>query len=137
MDSAKVQVPAANRQVLQLAYRATVDQLVHDGSRRFGGVDSTAEGRGSTRRVAVNRFMDQLLAGQAQFRPLPPPLAGHLRESGTYKINKAGLSRAVELASAKWKADSAAQAGKAPPAIQPAPGGPPVGNTDSAGTKRP
>jgi hypothetical protein len=84
----------------------------------------------------VNRFMDQLLAGQAQFRPLPPPLAGHLREEGEYRINKAGLTRAIELATAKWKADSAAEAGKAPAAIQPAPGGPPVGGADS-GSKTP
>ena len=139
MDSAKVQVPAANWQALQLAYRATVDQLASTMGLADSAVSDSTKPKAARLDSAasrVNRFMDQLLAGQAQFRPLPPPLAGHLRESGTYKINKAGLSRAVELASAKWKADSAAQAGKAPAAIQPAPGGPPVGGADS-GTKRP
>jgi len=140
MDSAKVQVPAANWQALQLAYRATVDQLASSMGLADSAVSDSTKPKAARLDSAasrVNRFMDQLLAGQAQFRPLPPPLAGHLREAGTYKINKAGLTRAIELASAKWKADSAADAGKAPAAIQPAPGGPPVGNTDSAGTKKP
>jgi hypothetical protein len=135
MDSAKVQVPPANWQALQLAYRATVDQLAAAIGLADSAVSDSTKPKAARLDSAasrVSRFMDQLLAGQAQFRPLPPPLAGHLRESGSYKINRAGLTRAVELASAKWKADSAAEAGKAPAAIQPAPGGPPVGGSDSA-----
>ena len=137
MDSAKITVPAANWQALQLAYRATVDQLAATMGLSDSAVSDTTKPKAARLDSAasrVNRFLDQLLAGQVQFRPLPPPLAGHLREDGTYRINKAGLTRAVELATAKWKADSAAEAGKAPAAIQPAPGGPPVG--DSAGATR-
>lgn len=140
MDSAKVEVPAANWQALQLAYRATIDQLAAAIGLTDSVVSDTTKPKAARLDSAasrVNRFMDQLLAGQAQFRPLPPPLAGHLREEGNYKINKAGLTRAIELATAKWKADSAAQAPAAGQgAVQPAPGGPPVGGADS-GTKTP
>jgi len=141
MDSAKVQIPPANWQALQLAYRATIDQLAAAIGLADSAVSDTTKPKAARLDSAasrVNRFMDQLLAGQAQFRPLPPPLAGHLRELGSYKINRAGLARAVELASAKWKADSAANAAGAanPGAIQPAPGGPPVGGADS-GSKVP
>ena len=141
MDSAKVAIPPANWQALQLAYRATVDQMAS----LMGLTDSTIAD--STKPVAVrldsaashvNRFMDQLLSGQAQFRAFPPPLTGYLRETGKYRVNKAGLTRAVELASAKWKADSAATAasgGGAGKAIQPAPGGPPVPAGGDTGSK--
>lgn len=141
MDSAQVDVPAANWQALQLAYRATVDQLASTIGLSDSAVADTTKPKAARLDSAasrVNRFVDQLLAGQAQFRPLPPPLAGHLREDGKYRINRAGLTRAVELATAKWKADSAAQASSAGQgAIQPAPGGPPVATADSAGTKQP
>jgi hypothetical protein len=139
MDSAKIAVPPANWQALQLAYRATMDQLASAMGLSDSVVADTTKPKAARLDSAasrVNKFMDQLLAGQVQFRPLPPPLAGHLREEGDYKVNKAGLTRAVELATAKWKADSAAEAGKAPAAIQPAPGGPPVGDS-AGGTKRP
>jgi len=79
----------------------------------------------------VDAFLDKLVVGQVQFRPLPPPLVAYLRENAKYRINRAGLTRATELVTAKIKADSAAggaQGGAAAPAgpIQPAPGGPPV-----------
>lgn len=141
MDSAKVQIPAANWQALQLAYRATVDQMAAAMGLNDSAVADTTKpkaARFDSAASRVNRFIDQLLAGQTQFRPLPPPLAGHLRETGKYRINRAGLTRAIELATAKWKADSAAQAASpGQGAIQPAPGGPPVSGGDSAGTRRP
>ncbi|HEX9894338.1 MAG TPA: peptidylprolyl isomerase, partial [Gemmatimonadales bacterium] len=141
MDSAGIQVPVANWQALQLAYRATMDQMAASmGLTDSAVVDSTKPkaARLDSAASRINRFIDQLLTGQAQFRPLPPPLAGFLRENGRYKINRAGLTRAVELATAKWKADSAAGgAAGQPGAIQPAPGGPPIPSGDSGATKQP
>jgi PPIC-type PPIASE domain len=129
MDSAKVAVPAANWQALQLSYRAIVDQLAASMALTDSVVsDSTLPkaARLDSASVRVSRFLDQLLTGQVQFRPLPAALAGYLRETGHYRVNRAGLTRAVELATAKWKADSAAGKTGPPPGIQPAPGGPPV-----------
>jgi hypothetical protein len=139
MDSAGVAVPVANWQALQLSYRAMTEQMAAVmGLTDSAVVDSTRprEARLDTAATRVSHFIDQLLTGQAQFRPLAPPLAGYLRETGRYRINRAGLTRAVELATAKWKADSANMTNNPPGAIQPAPGGPPVADT-AGGTKQP
>ncbi len=136
MDSAKLVIPEANWQALQLAYRATLDQLAAGMGLTDSAVADTTRPKAARLDSAasrVNRLMDQLLTGAVQFRPLPPGLAGSLRESGKYRVNRAGLARAVELATAKWKADSAANAAAGGPSpIQPAPGGPPVPGGDSA-----
>lgn len=132
MDSAKLAIPAANWQALVLAHRATVDQLAAAIGLSEGFVADTAQpiaARRDSAAAKVEVFLDQLVAGQAQFRPLPGSLSGYLRENGKYRLNRAGLARAIELIQAKHKADSAA--GKLqPPAqqgpVQPAPGGPPV-----------
>lgn len=139
MDSAGVPIPAANWQALQLSYRAAVDQLASAIGLSDSVVSDTTRPRQARLDSAasrVSRYMDQLITGQAQFRQLPTALVGYLRESGRYRINRAGVTRAVELGTARWKADSAASAGAAPGAIQPAPGGPPVPAGDS-GARQP
>lgn len=140
MDSAGVAVPVANWQAIQLSYRAMTDQMAAAMALTDSAVADTTKPRTArldSAATRVDQFIDQLLTGQAQFRPLAPPLTGYLRETGRYKINRAGLTRAVELATAKWKADSAAGAGSQPGAIQPAPGGPPVPADTSGSTKTP
>lgn len=132
MDAAKLALPETERQALELAYRATVDQLAGAIGLTDGFVaDSTkpAAERLDSAYARVDVFMERLMMGQAQFRPLPGSLSGYLREHGKYRVNRAGLTRATELVTAKQKADSAANAAKAPAAegpVQPAPGGPPV-----------
>lgn len=131
MDSAKIGIPEADWQAIQLSHRATLDQL----AAALGLTDSVVSdstlpkaARLDSAQVRVNVFLDRLMTGQAQFRPLPGSLSGYLRENNRYRINRAGLARAIELVQAKARADSAAGAAPAAPgAIQPAPGGPPVG----------
>jgi len=134
MDSAKVPLPVANWQALHLAYRATIDQTVALMGISDSAITDTTRPKAArldSATARVDAFLDRLVVGQVQFRPLPPPLVAYLRESARYRINRAGLTRATELVTAKIKADSAAGAGQGgPPApagpIQPAPGGPPV-----------
>lgn len=130
IDSAGIHVADADWQALQLAYRATNDQLAAAMALTDSVVsDSTLprQARLDSAASRVDRFLDLLVAGQAQFRPLPPSLSGYLRESGgRYSVNRAGLTRAMELYTAARVADSAAAAGSQPPAIQPAPGPAPV-----------
>lgn len=134
MDSAKLALPETERQALELGFRATVDQLASSIGLSEGVVaDSTkpAAERLDSAYAKVNAFMDALVLGQAQFRPLPGSLAGLLREQGKYRVNKAGLARTTERVTAKQQADSAARAAApgdsaAPGPMQPAPGGPPV-----------
>jgi hypothetical protein len=134
MDSAKVPLPVANWQALQLGYRATIDQTVALMGITDSAIADTAKPKAArldSATARVEAFLNQLVVGQVQFRPLPPPLVAYLRENARYRINRAGLTRATELVTAKIKADSTAagaQGGAAAPAgpIQPAPGGPPV-----------
>lgn len=132
MDSANLAMPETERQALELAYRATVDQLAAGiGLGEGFAADTTkpAAERLDSAYVKVDAFLEQLMLGQAQFRPLPGGLTGYLRESGKYRLNRAGLTRATELVTARQKADSAAAASQAPAQpgpVQPAPGGPPV-----------
>ncbi|MEK6687463.1 MAG: peptidylprolyl isomerase [Gemmatimonadota bacterium] len=128
--NAKVGLGQADWQAVQLSYRATVDQL----AAAIGLSDSVVSDstlpkaqRTDSALSRVERFMDQLVAGQAQFRPFSQALAGYLRESGPRSgFNRAGMTRVMELYNAKVTADSAAAAASQPGPMQPAPGPAPV-----------
>ncbi|MBS1241927.1 MAG: PpiC-type peptidyl-prolyl cis-trans isomerase [Gemmatimonadetes bacterium] len=141
MDSAKLGMAEADWQALQLSYRATIDQLAAGIGLTDSVVSDTTRPKAArldSARARVNVFLDNLMAGRAQFRPLPGSLSGYLRENNRYRLNRAGLARAVELVQARAKADSAAGKGAAPSApgpIQPAPGGPPVGGAQEPNPK--
>ncbi len=73
----------------------------------------------------VNKYMDALVSGQAQFVQVPEPVARVLRDKEGGSINAAGIDRAVERAVKDRAAtDSAARAG-APATAVPMPGSPP------------
>lgn len=127
---AKVGLDQADWQAIQLSYRATVDQLAASIGLSDSVVsDSTLPKAQRTDSAIsrVERFLDQLVAGQAQFRPFSQALAGHLRESGGRAgLNRAGLTRVLELYNAQVTLDSAAAAASQPGPMQPAPGAAPV-----------
>lgn len=138
-DSAGVTYSTADWQAAQLRFRAMVDQLAATIQLTDSVVtDSTRpqQERLDSAAARVERFLDRLVIGQAQFMPFPPSLSGFLREreDASYRINRAGLNRTMELYTAKRRADSAAGTKRgdtaAPPPgpgpIQPAPGPPPV-----------
>jgi hypothetical protein len=115
---------------LQLSHRATVDQLAAalelNGS-MFTDTTIPVEARLDSASTNVERLMDRLVTGEVQFRPLPTALSSLLRESGArYRVNRAGLTRVLELYSAAFTTDSAAAAAATQGPIQPAPGPAPV-----------
>lgn len=131
IDSAGIEVPVATWQALELAYRATVDQMAQGVGLMDSVVADTtlpAAQRLDSASSRIERYLDLLVSGEVQYRPFPSPLSTLLRERGRYRINRAGITRALELATAQARADSAADPGGGgpPPVIQPAPGGPPV-----------
>ncbi len=72
----------------------------------------------------IDAYLNALVQGQEQFVEVPPPLASAVRQKYSWKINPAGLDRAVEQATAiRAKADSAASAA-APTSAVPMPGAP-------------
>jgi hypothetical protein len=78
--------------------------------------------------LKVEQYFDRLLEGKTRLRPLPSALATVLRERFSYRVNDAGINRAVELAEAQRQKDSTATAGAGAGAagLQRAPGPPPV-----------
>jgi hypothetical protein len=63
--------------------------------------------------------------GAVPFYPVPPFLAGALRQGESWSLNQAGIARAVEAAQALRARDTTGRAA-APTGLKPAPGPPPV-----------
>jgi parvulin-like peptidyl-prolyl cis-trans isomerase-like protein len=88
----------------------------------------------------VDRYVDRAVAqGSAPFFPVPPFLAGALRQGEPWSLNEAGLARALESAQAIRARDTTGggRAGSPPPTgLKPAPGPPPVA-ADSGGRQAP
>src|SRR5205809_84169 len=84
----------------------------------------------------VDRYVDQAVTqGSAPFGPVPPFLAGALRQSQPWSLNEAGIARAVESAQAIRAADTPAH--RPPPTgLKRAPGPPPVA-AESGGRQAP
>ena len=76
----------------------------------------------------VERYMDALLAGQAQFVQVPEPLEQMLHEKYANKIVDAGIDRALEQAQILRAASDSAAKAQQPPSSVPVPGAPPAGN---------
>lgn len=71
----------------------------------------------------INKYMDALVSGKAQFVQVPEPVARVLRDKASASVNAAGIDRAVERAVKKRAAaDSTARAG-APATAVPMPTG--------------
>jgi len=74
----------------------------------------------------VNDYLDRVLHGRARFFPLPPFLAEMLRAQASWKVDEAGVRRAVERAQ-EIRADSLQATGQ--PRMNPAPGPAPIDTT--------
>jgi peptidyl-prolyl cis-trans isomerase D len=144
-DSAKVgpdstelaQMRAGFNQWVQAAWQqlGVAPALLADSGKSAGDRERVAAGR-------VERYMDALLAGQAQFVQIPEPLEQMLKDKYEAKIVDAGIDRAVEQAQAvRAVADSAKASQPRPPSAVPVPGQappapagtPPAGSPPPAG----
>src|SRR5437773_548806 len=84
----------------------------------------------------VDRYVDQAVTrGSAPFYPVPPFLAGALRQDQPWSVNEAGIARALKSAQAIRAADTTARA-PAPTGLKRAPGPPPVA-AESGGRQAP
>ena len=139
-DSAGMKLAGPMRQFAQMRYQQTVDQLRNGLGLAVPELgDSSKLTPAQKTKVAddkVEAFFGLLLEGKAQMQVVMPELADHLRTLQGGKVNQAGVARAVELATAQFRKDSAAAAAKGPQpspgAVQQAPGGPPIGGDKPA-----
>jgi PPIC-type PPIASE domain len=136
-DSAKINVTPAEWKEVVNNYRAQTDTL-----RAEMGLDTTrlwdsTVARADRDKVAaakVDQYFERLVSGKSRLRPLPAAMASLLRDHSSYKVNEAGLNRAVELAQAeRAKTDTT----KAKGPLQPAPGPAPIPGVSGPATKAP
>ncbi len=108
----------------------TIDSIKADLQLTDDAIDPNASeaDRRAAAAMKVDQFFDRMVTGQSRLRLLPGMLSWSLRSSGDYGVNPAGAARAIELAQAKQAVEGGAAGGMPGGAIQPAPGGPPVGN---------
>ncbi|MEO8139805.1 MAG: peptidylprolyl isomerase [Gemmatimonadota bacterium] len=123
-DSAGIVVTPLEWAGMQARYHGQLDTLRMGldlyGSDMTDSANTTAD-RVRVASIKVESYWDRIASGALRPRPIPPQLAATLRESGNFKVNRAGLDRAVELAKVlKAKADSSAQAPQAVPNQPPA-----------------
>lgn len=130
-DSAGIPVPEVNWQAMQFSYRVSAEQIAGELGLNGAEFADTASTTVAQRlQLATDRVNDYILAlasGQAERRQIIPGMSAQLRSRFSNRINRAGLTRAVEIAMPRYLADSmAAVGGGMPSPVTPAPGGPPV-----------
>ncbi|HEY9450777.1 MAG TPA: peptidylprolyl isomerase [Gemmatimonadaceae bacterium] len=135
-DSAKVQLDPAELSELHSKFA----QIVGSTWEQLGVGPAALEDSGSTdgqrERIAAGRidqYMDKLMTQEARFVDVPQPVASVLREKYDWKVNAAGLERAIEQATAARAAADSAKA-KNRPATE-VPLGAPKTSTDTAAKK--
>lgn len=110
-DSAKVELDPAELSELHAKFA----QIVGNTWEQLGVTPSALDDSGSTEgqreRIAAGRidqYMDKLMTQEARFVDVPQPVAAVLREKFDWKVNAAGLERAIDNATkARAAADSA------------------------------
>jgi hypothetical protein len=111
-DSAGISLTPVEWAGLERQHRAEVDTLRNGLGLGYEITDSSvaASERSKLAALRLDAYFNDLVTGKTRVRRMPATLSSWLRERGDYKVNEAGLMRAVELAEAKQAADSAAAA---------------------------
>lgn len=131
-DSAKIAVDSTEQQELQRAFTTAVTSawaglgVAPEALQDSAGTASPAD-KQSTAAERVDQYFAALLSNAAPFVQVPAPVEAALRDKYPYKINDAGIDRALDLAATvRARADSA-RAAQQPPTAVPMPGQPPAG----------
>ncbi|MDQ6887365.1 MAG: peptidyl-prolyl cis-trans isomerase [Gemmatimonadota bacterium] len=109
-DSAKVTLADSEKVEIRKRFTQVVSQVWQGLGVAPTALRDSAKSEKERERVAggqVDRYMDKLLANQAQYVDIPAPVQTVLREKFDWKLNTAGLDRAVQRAAQiRNKADS-------------------------------
>lgn len=138
-DSAKVQVDTSEAGELHRAFVGAVTSAWSGLGISPAALDDSAKTPAERQQLAaerVNSYFNQLLRNEVPFVQVPPPIEEVLRDKYSYKVNDAGLERALELATAIRSQADSARAAQQPPSAVPLPGAPPVG-AEPAGPPNP
>ena len=126
-DSAGIDISPEEWQGIQARYHSQLDTLRAEmglDNASLGDSTAVAAERSKVAALKLEQYFDQLIAGKTRLRPIPSALATLLRERSNYKINDAGVNRAIEMAVASTRTADSATASTGP--MRPAPGPAPI-----------
>ena len=123
-DSAKIDVSPDELTALRAAFSQAVHSIWQGLRLSPDSLATTAATPAERERVAGQRaseYLERVVNNQAQYIPIPAPVQSMLRDKYEYKVNPAGLDRALEGAGRIRASADSARAATAPPSQVPMP----------------
>ena len=134
-DSAKIQLDTAEMNNLRRTFVGAISQAWTGLGVAPSTLKDSAKSDGDREKLAASRvegYLDRLTQQRAEFVQVPIPIERALRQKYDWKVNDAGLDRALERAAQVRVAKDSSRAAGQPPTAVPMPGAP--GATPGAGT---
>jgi hypothetical protein len=126
-DSAKIQLDTAETNEIRRAFVSMVANTwsgLNISPNRLADSAKTVAERERLAAARVNDYMDRLLTKDEQFVPIQPTLESALHAKYDYKVNAAGIDRALERAQRIRAVADSTKAAQQPPSAVPLPGQP-------------
>jgi len=127
-DSAKVTVDSAEINEMKRNYTGAVVAAWDALALSPKALADSAKSAGDRQRLAATRvesYLDRLMTQQAQFVPIPKPIESAARAKYDFKLNDAGIDRALERAVRVRATLDSTRASQQPSSAVPLPGGAP------------
>jgi parvulin-like peptidyl-prolyl cis-trans isomerase-like protein len=141
-EAGGVKVTSEEWSDLSRGYQARLDSLLTDmglDARELTDAGVPLSQRQSLAAAKVEGYFDRLTDGKSRLRQMPYALATVLRSRLPFRLDDAGIARALELAKerAAAKQDSAGGPSVPPGAMRPAPGPAPIPGQQAPGVQQP
>ena len=123
-DSANINVSPEEMAALRAAFSQAVTGIWQGLRLSPDSIGTAAATPAERERVAGQRaseYLERVVQNQAQYIPVPAPVQSVLREKYEYKVNAAGIDRALEAAGRIRAAADSSRAANAPPSQVPMP----------------
>jgi hypothetical protein len=134
-DSANVQVDSTELAEMRKGFITAITSAwsgLNVAPRQLLDSAKTESERERLAAARVDSYMERLILKDEQFVQVPPPVAAALQEKYDWKLNQAGLDRALERAQAVRNAADSTAKSQQPPTAVPMPGLTPPASPDSA-----
>lgn len=123
-DSANIQIEESEMMGLRSAFTSAVSQIWGGLSLSPDSLQAAIPDQQERERQAASRvdqYLQNVVQNQARFIPIPPPIQSVLREKYEYKLNDAGIDRALERATQIRASADSGRATQGPPSQVPMP----------------
>ncbi|MCC6318419.1 MAG: peptidylprolyl isomerase [Gemmatimonadaceae bacterium] len=127
-DSAKVTVDSTERAEIYKSFAAIVQNAFAGLRITQSNLQDSAKTKAEREKIVparIDGYFSRLVNGQEQFVEIPQPVVQALRKKYEWKVNAAGLDRAVQAAQAIRAKEDSAKAAAMPKSAVPMPGGQP------------